>query len=125
MLGKNPKVAKKFVSNAIPLHQETSKLPSRREISIHGVCFKCARTVGSSKKKFECSNCKKLYHQTCIPKELQSHIPNDSDDDLFVCHGCFAVEDDTDEYDTGIFLRLNSFHKMYLVLIPFEQTYTS
>jgi hypothetical protein len=37
-------------------------------------------------------------------KEHQIHIPNDSDDDLFVCHYCFAVEDDTDdEYDTGIF----------------------
>ncbi|XP_021937894.1 uncharacterized protein LOC110838712 [Zootermopsis nevadensis] len=49
-------------------------------------------------------NFRKLYHQTCIQKEHQIHIPNDSDDDLFMCHDCFAVEDDTDdEYDTGIF----------------------
>jgi hypothetical protein len=45
----------------------------------------------SKKKGFDCSNCKKLYHQTYIPKKHQIHIPNDCDYDLFVCHDCFAV----------------------------------
>jgi hypothetical protein len=87
-------------------------------------CASRALVLLGHKKKFECSNCKTLYHQICILKEHQIHIPNGYDDDLFACHDCFAVEDDTDdEYDTGIFKGSILITKMYLVLTPFKQTF--
>ena len=86
-----------------------SEPSTSRKSPIHGMCFKCARTVGLKQKGFECSTCNKLYHERCIPKEHQIHIPDDSDDDLFVCHGCFPVEDDSDDgIDESVFSNINN-----------------
>lgn len=78
----------------------TSDCMKKKEKEFRGMCFKCTRSV-SSKKGYECNSCKKLFHSTCIPSGHQIHIPDDSDDDLFVCHNCYVVHDsdNADDFD--------------------------
>lgn len=39
-----------------------------------------------------CSQCKKTYHESCIPKNYRNNIPDEEDIDLFLCQQCYKEE---------------------------------
>lgn len=71
---------------------ENSKI--RKNKSIFRMCYVCTKTVKQGSK---CSKCDKAFHNSCIPVKHRENIPDDSDEDLFLCHICYTVQDESDE----------------------------
>ncbi|KAK4875520.1 hypothetical protein RN001_011942 [Aquatica leii] len=57
-------------------------------------CHICGKLIRISKKMISCEDCKYLFHKTCIPRQHRIHIPNDDDNDNFLCHDCYREESD-------------------------------
>ncbi|KAK4882603.1 hypothetical protein RN001_005922 [Aquatica leii] len=57
-------------------------------------CHICGKLIHTSKKKISCEDCKYFFHETCIPRQHRIHIPNDDDNDNFLCHDCYREESD-------------------------------
>lgn len=58
-------------------------------------CYICGNLI-RSKKIINCENCKHFFHKSCIPKSHRIHIPNDDDNDNFLCHDCYREESDAE-----------------------------
>jgi len=59
-------------------------------------CFVCkVRTIKNN--YLTCNGCKKRIHRRCVPKIYDEHVPEESDEDLFMCHMCYTEESDDDD----------------------------
>lgn len=59
-------------------------------------CFVCkVRTIKNN--YLTCDSCKKRIHRRCVPKKYNEHVPEEGDEDLFLCHMCFTEESDADD----------------------------
>lgn len=72
-----------------------------------GLCYVCVRNIKAANKALVCSMCNKLFHERCVPKNHIQHIPDDSDDDSFVCHLCYKL-DESDSEDLNVMLTSDS-----------------
>lgn len=70
-----------------------------------GMCYVCVRNIKTENGSLQCSLCNKLFHEKCVPKNQQQHIPDNTDCDDFLCHLCYNV-DESDSED--LFLNTES-----------------
>lgn len=61
-------------------------------------CFICKKNILKTM-ALSCDSCKNDFHRRCVPKVHAKHIPDEDDDDLFICHICYKEEseDEADE----------------------------
>ncbi|KAI4463235.1 reverse transcriptase [Holotrichia oblita] len=58
-------------------------------------CYICGNLI-HSKKIINCEDCKHFFHKSCIPRSHRIHIPNDDDNDNYLCHDCYREESDAE-----------------------------
>lgn len=84
---KKERLEQKFKNKRITGKENKTKNNSELESYCHICKIKAP-------KELYCSECKNIYHKTCIPKRHKIHIPVNLKDDSFLCHLCFAIDTD-------------------------------
>jgi hypothetical protein len=79
------------------LEKERQKLTmksKKRTNSKRIFCNICSTQIKGH--QINCDVCSKVFHRSCIPASHQQHVPDDSDNDKFLCHKCYQEESDDD-----------------------------
>jgi hypothetical protein len=96
-LREEKKIQKDAVPKKIPKRKENkttaNKVTNKNKLAC---CDYCLSPI--NKRIIACSQCKKIFHFNCIPSSHRQHIPENDDNDPFMCHMCYR-ESNTDTSD--------------------------
>jgi hypothetical protein len=96
-LREEKKIQKDAVPKKIPKRKENkttaNKVTNKNKLAC---CDYCLSPI--TKRIIASSQCKKIFHFNCIPSSHRQHIPENDDNDPFMCHMCYR-ESNTDTSD--------------------------
>lgn len=75
-------------------------------------CLVCTKLV-KSKVVLRCDECKNVFHKNCIPSTHKKHIPDEEDDDIFLCQNCYKEESDSSDPESEDEQIVDELYQMY------------